>query len=73
MPYFVRSCHANVVRYWDKRLLWVFFLGCASGFPWLLIGSNMSGWLKDSGLSRTAIGLFGSIFIVYALNWLWAP
>ena len=59
--------------YLDRRLLWVFLLGCASGFPWVLIGSNMSGWLKDAGLSRTAIGLFGSVFMLYAINWMWAP
>ena len=59
--------------YKDKRLLWVFLMGCSSGFPWVLIGSNMSGWLKDEGLSRTAIGFFGSIFAVYAFNFLWAP
>ena len=57
----------------DKRILWVFLMGCASGFPWVLIGSAMSGWLKDAGLTRTAIGLFGSIFAVYAINFLWAP
>lgn len=59
--------------YKDKRLLWIFLMGCSSGFPWVLIGSNMSGWLKDEGLSRTAIGFFGSIFAVYAFNFLWAP
>ncbi|WP_221076260.1 AmpG family muropeptide MFS transporter [Agarivorans aestuarii] len=59
--------------YLDKRLLWVFMLGCASGFPWVLIGSNMSGWLTDAGLSRSAIGFFGSVFTVYAINFLWAP
>lgn len=59
--------------YLDKRLLWVFMLGCSSGFPWVLIGSNMSGWLTDAGLTRSAIGYFGSIFTVYAFNFLWAP
>ena len=59
--------------YLDKRLLWVFMLGCSSGFPWVLIGSNMSGWLKDAGLTRAAIGYFGSVFAVYAVNFLWAP
>lgn len=63
----------TVKSYWDKRLLWVFMLGCSSGFPWVLIGSNMSGWLKDAGLTRTAIGYFGSVFAVYAVNFLWAP
>lgn len=59
--------------YLDKRLLWVFMLGCSSGFPWVLIGSNMSGWLKDAGLTLSAIGYFGSVFSVYAINFLWAP
>lgn len=59
--------------YLDKRLLWVFMLGCSSGFPLVLIGSNMSGWLKDAGLTRAAIGYFGSVLAVYAINFLWAP
>ncbi|MCG3730609.1 AmpG family muropeptide MFS transporter [Vibrio cincinnatiensis] len=59
--------------YLDRRLLWVFMLGCSSGFPWVLIGSNMSGWLKDAGLTLAAIGYFGSVFSVYAINFLWAP
>lgn len=62
-----------IASYQDIRLLYIFFMGCASGFPWVLIGSNMSGWLNDAGLSRAAIGYFGSIFVVYALNFLWAP
>ncbi len=59
--------------YLDRRLLWVLMLGCSSGFPWVLIGSNMSGWLTDAGLSRSAIGYFGSVFAVYSINFLWAP
>ncbi|MHC6528182.1 AmpG family muropeptide MFS transporter [Vibrio sp. V39_P1S14PM300] len=63
----------TVRSYLDKRLLWVFMLGCSSGFPWVLIGSNMTGWLKDAGMTRAAIGYFGSVFAVYAINFLWAP
>ncbi|MCG3767750.1 MFS transporter [Vibrio cincinnatiensis] len=59
--------------YLDRRLLWIFMMGCSSGFPWVLIGSNMSGWLKDAGLTLAAIGYFGSVFSVYAINFLWAP
>ena len=33
----------------------------------------MTAWLKDEGLSRTSISLFGSIFAVYAINFLWSP
>lgn len=57
----------------DKRLLTVFFFGIASGFPWVLVGSAMSGWLKDEGLSRSSIGLFGLIFAAYSINFLWSP
>ncbi|MCF8780887.1 MFS transporter [Vibrio sp. IRLE0018] len=67
------SWRETVQSYLDRRLLWVFMLGCSSGFPWVLIGSNMSGWLKDAGLTRAAIGYFGSVFAVYAINFLWAP
>ncbi len=48
-------------------------LGFASGFPWALIGSSLSAWLFDTGLTRTAIGALGSITMLYALNFLWAP
>jgi PAT family beta-lactamase induction signal transducer AmpG len=67
------SWSETIKSYADRRLAWVFMLGCSSGFPWVLIGSNMSGWLKDAGLTRAAIGYFGSVFAVYAINFLWAP
>ena len=44
-----------------------------SGFPWVLIGSSLSSWLKEDGLSRTTVGWAGLIFAVYAFNYLWAP
>lgn len=57
----------------DKRLLTIFCFGIASGFPWVLIGSAMTGWLKDEALSRSSIGLFGLIFACYSVNFLWSP
>ena len=57
----------------DKRLINVFAFGIASGFPWVLIGSVMSAWLKDEGLSRSMIGLFGIVFACYSINFLWSP
>lgn len=68
-----QSWKNTIQSYLDKRLIWIFLLGCSSGFPWVLIGSAMSGWLTDAGLTRTAIGYFGSVFVVYAINFLWAP
>lgn len=57
----------------DRRLWRIFLLGTASGFPWLLIGSAMTAWLTDAGLSRTGVGLFGAVFVLYTINFLWAP
>lgn len=57
----------------DKRLLTIFCFGIASGFPWVMTGSAMSGWLTDEGLSRSSIGLFGLIFVAYSINFLWSP
>ena len=59
--------------YFEKRMLKILLLGAISGFPWVLIGSSLSLWLKEDGLSRSTIGWAGLIFGVYAFNYLWAP
>ncbi len=59
--------------YFDKRMIRILLLGAISGFPWVLIGSSLSLWLKEDGLSRSTIGWAGLIFAVYAFNYLWAP
>ena len=59
--------------YFDKRMLRILLLGAISGFPWVLIGSSLSLWLKEDGLSRSTVGWAGLIFAVYAFNYLWAP
>ena len=59
--------------YLDRRMLRILLLGIMSGFPWVLIGSALSLWLKENDLSRTTIGWAGLIFAVYAVNFLWAP
>ncbi len=59
--------------YFDKRMMKILLLGAISGFPWVIIGSSLSLWLKEDGLSRSTIGWAGLIFAVYAFNYLWAP
>ena len=59
--------------YMDSRMLKILLIGSISGFPWVLIGSSLSLWLKEDGLSRSTIGWAGLIFAVYAFNYLWAP
>ena len=59
--------------YLDQRMKRIFLFGFISGFPWVLIGSALSLWLKENDLSRSTIGWAGLIFSVYAINFLWAP
>ena len=59
--------------YLERRMARILLLGMISGFPWVLIGSSLSLWLKEDGLSRSTIGWAGLIFGVYAFNFLWAP
>ena len=63
----------SILIYKDLRMLRILLLGAISGFPWVLIASSLSLWLKEEGLSRSTIGWAGLIFGVYAFNYLWAP
>ncbi len=68
-----QSWSQSVLVYKDLRMLRILLLGAISGFPWVLIASSLSLWLKEEGLSRSTIGWAGLIFGVYAFNYLWAP
>jgi MFS transporter, PAT family, beta-lactamase induction signal transducer AmpG len=59
--------------YADRRMLILLCLGISSGLPILLIGSTLSLWLKEVGVSLTAIGLFSWTLLPYKLKFLWAP
>src|SRR5688572_20666358 len=60
-------------EYLDRRILTIFIFGIGSGFPWVLWGSAMTAWLKEAGLTRSAIGVFGTVAAAYSTHFLWAP
>jgi PAT family beta-lactamase induction signal transducer AmpG len=68
-----QSIRESLREYLDPRLLTIFIFGIASGFPWVLWGSAMTAWLKESGLTRAAIGVFGTVASAYSVHFLWAP
>jgi PAT family beta-lactamase induction signal transducer AmpG len=35
--------------YFDRRMIKILLLGAISGFPWVIIGSSLSLWLKEDG------------------------
>lgn len=59
--------------YFDKRMITQISLGFSSGFPLLLVMGTMNLWLKDSGITYAAIGLFSLVKIPYSLKWAWSP
>ena len=67
------SFRESFKEYLDRRILIIFIFGIASGFPWVLWGSAMTAWLKESGLTRSAIGVFGTVAAAYSFHFLWAP
>ena len=69
----MRDFMTSLAAYRDRRMIRILLLGAMSGFPWVLIGSSLSLWLNEDGLSRSAIGWAGLIFSIYAINFFWAP
>ena len=59
--------------FFSPKIVRIFLLGIASGFPWVLIGSVLTLWLQEAGISRTEIGYAGAIFAVYSINFVWSP
>ncbi|MBU3071043.1 MFS transporter [Aestuariicella sp. G3-2] len=59
--------------YLKPRVITMMFLGFAAGLPLLLVFSTLSAWLRDMGVSLSAIGFFGWIGITYSIKVLWAP
>src|SRR5690606_33043073 len=51
----------------------VFLMGISQGLPWVMIGSSLTLWLKEAGISRSDIGFAGLIFGVYSINFFWSP
>jgi PAT family beta-lactamase induction signal transducer AmpG len=59
--------------YSNRKMLAILCLGFSSGLPFLLILSTMSLWLKDEGISKTAIGLFSLVRTPYSFKFMWSP
>lgn len=64
----------EAIRVYSKpRVLGMLFLGFSAGLPFLLVFSTLSAWLSESDVSRTTIGFFSWIGIMYSIKVLWAP
>jgi PAT family beta-lactamase induction signal transducer AmpG len=49
------------------------FLGFSGGLPFLLVFSTLTAWLRDDGVTKSAIGFFAWVGITYSIKVIWAP
>lgn len=59
--------------YLRPKVIGMLFLGFSAGLPFLLVFSTLSAWLADADVSRTTIGFFSWVGIMYSVKVLWAP
>lgn len=59
--------------YLTSKMAVMLGLGFASGFPFLLVFSTLSLWLKETGWTYAAIGAFSLVKLPYALKWVVSP
>jgi PAT family beta-lactamase induction signal transducer AmpG len=69
----IRSWVDSASIYTERRVLSLLFFGFSSGLPLLLVYSTLSAWLKEVGVSKTAIGFISLVGTAYALKFLWSP
>src|SRR5690625_8046892 len=59
--------------YTRPSALRMLFLGCSAGLPFMLVFATLTAWLRDAGVSRTAIGFFAWLGITYSIKGFWSP
>jgi PAT family beta-lactamase induction signal transducer AmpG len=68
-----RDWSTTFATYTHRRVVSFLFLGFSAGLPFLLVFSTLSAWLREFGISRTAIGFISWIGITYSFKFVWSP
>ena len=59
--------------YLHPKAIVMLFLGFSSGLPILLVFSTLSIWLREEDVSRSAIGFFSWVGLMFSIKFFWAP
>ena len=68
-----RDWSATLATYTHPRVVTFLFLGFSAGLPFLLVFSTLSAWMRQYGVSLTAIGFVSWIGITYSFKFVWSP
>jgi len=63
---------AAVKPYMEKAPLAALALGISSGFPFAMIGANLSSRLAQDGIDKRSVTAFSLVLLAYNFKWLWA-
>lgn len=70
----IRTGKLDMLRVWvHPRVVTMLFLGFSAGIPILLIFSTLSVWLREAGVSRSAVTFFSWAALGYSFKFIWAP
>ncbi len=72
-PADTRNWLESLLVYLNPRVLGMLFLGFSAGLPFLLVFTTLSAWLRTFEVSRTAIGMFAWVGLLYSIKFCWAP
>jgi MFS transporter, PAT family, beta-lactamase induction signal transducer AmpG len=72
-PASARGWRDTLAIYAHPRVVTFLFLGFSAGLPFLLVFTTLSAWLREFGVSRTAIGFLSWIGITYSIKFVWSP
>jgi len=68
-----RSWLEAIQLYARKQVIVMLFLGFSAGLPFLLLFSTLTAYLTDYDVSRSTIGFFAWVGMMYSIKVLWAP
>ncbi len=59
--------------FFERRVVLLFFLGFASGLPFVLPFGTLTYWLTEAGTDKGEVGLFTLATLPFAFKFVWAP
>ena len=72
-PPAAHNWRVSLLVYLKPRVIGMLFLGFSAGLPFLLVFSTLSAWLRTYEVSRSAIGMFAWVGLLYSVKFCWAP
>ena len=68
-----QSWQTTLLLWLHPRSVAMLFLGFSAGIPILLIFSTLSLWLREAGVSKSAVTFFSWAALGYSFKFIWAP